>query len=85
MTLRRITQDDPNNLRPGQVLFNALLDIDPAFAERIRGTELDPFHMDERVPLALSAWRLHLVTETHRGIKDQEKRHECLDCLGKGA
>ena len=59
MTLRRIG-NDANIIRPGQALFNTLLDVDPAFAESIRGTEYDCFHMDERIPLVLTMWRAHI-------------------------
>lgn len=51
-----------NHLRPGQTLFNTLLDIDPEFAESIRGVYgLDPFYKDEIIPDTLKAWRDHLA------------------------
>lgn len=34
--------------RYGQALFNALLDAYPALAEEIRGTPLDPFHIEDK-------------------------------------
>lgn len=46
--------------RNGQALFNALVEVDPAFAEKIRGTEHDPFYKDERIPDALRQWQEHL-------------------------
>lgn len=33
--------------RPGQALFNALCEVRPDIAERIRGTDADPFHVRE--------------------------------------
>lgn len=36
--------------RQGQRAFNTLCKVQPELAERIRGTDLDPFHQDERVP-----------------------------------
>ena len=42
--------------RPGEVFFNALLEVDPEFAESIRGTALDPFFLDGRIPAVLVAW-----------------------------
>lgn len=35
-----------NEQRFGQVLFNELVLYRPELAERIRATDLDPFHMD---------------------------------------
>jgi hypothetical protein len=32
------------NWRYGQVLFNALYEVDPDLANEIRGTEIDPFY-----------------------------------------
>ncbi len=46
--------------RPGQALFNALLEVDPGAAEWIRGGELDPFHDDRRIPALLAWWRSEL-------------------------
>lgn len=34
--------------RNGQAAFNALTVTDPALAHKMRGTDLDPFHNDER-------------------------------------
>lgn len=36
--------------RPGQAAFNAFHRIDPAGADKIRGTAFDPFHVDDRLP-----------------------------------
>lgn len=41
--------------RYGQTCFNVLFSIEPELANSIRGTELDPFHDDKRVPEFL-AW-----------------------------
>lgn len=43
--------------RAGQLLFNALAEVDPDFAERIRGTELSPFYRDGVIAATLRAWR----------------------------
>jgi hypothetical protein len=45
--------------RSGQAHFNVLWfdQHDPDFADEIRGGELDPFNLDERVPAMLSALR----------------------------
>jgi hypothetical protein len=40
--------------RRGQAYFNALYDIAPEIANRIRGTEFDPFHDDSRIVPFLS-------------------------------
>lgn len=37
-------------LRPGQQRYNALHDVAPDVARRIRGTDLDPFYCDQRSP-----------------------------------
>jgi hypothetical protein len=36
--------------RSGQCHFNALMDSHPNLAEMIRGTDLDPFFQDKRLP-----------------------------------
>jgi len=36
--------------RVGQTFFNVLLECDPDLAERIRGTEDDPFYRNEKLP-----------------------------------
>lgn len=38
--------------RYGQAIFNTLNDRVPEFADQIRGTELDTFHLREGVPVA---------------------------------
>lgn len=46
--------------RPGQVFFNELYRARPDIADAIRGTRLDPFHLDTNLTLAvdyvLDAW-----------------------------
>jgi hypothetical protein len=37
-------------LRPGQAYFNVLHDVRPGSANVIRGTHLDPFYDDSRLP-----------------------------------
>ena len=36
--------------RQGQTYFNALHRVRPDLAEKVRGSELDPFHSDDRIP-----------------------------------
>lgn len=35
--------------RKGQALFNTLYELYPDIADDIRGTEIDPFHVDTRI------------------------------------
>ena len=44
-------------LRYGQTCFNVLYLLDPDLADSIRGTDLDPFHNDNRVPEFLKRLR----------------------------
>lgn len=37
-------------LRYGQCLFNTLYDLDSELANKIRGTNNDPFYLDEKIP-----------------------------------
>jgi len=37
------------NLRRGQALFNALAEVNPNKADRIRGTDIDPFFNNNRI------------------------------------
>jgi hypothetical protein len=37
--------------RHGQAMFNVLYDMNPRLADRIRGTDLDPFHKKEGAEL----------------------------------
>lgn len=39
----------PDGQRRGQFIFNALNDVRPDLVDAIRGTELDPFHDDDRI------------------------------------
>lgn len=52
--------------RAGQLVFNALAEVDSPFAESIRGTGLDPFHRDEVTAAALRAWRDNTVADARR-------------------
>lgn len=40
----------PDNMRQGQVAFNALNTLRPDWAEEIRGSGLDTFHNDAALP-----------------------------------
>lgn len=41
--------------RHGQALFNVLADHRPDLSERLRGTPIDPFHLDY-APAAFTEW-----------------------------
>lgn len=43
--------------RMGQAYFNAAYDIDPDWADKIRGTIGDPFHNDDAIAKFLEAWQ----------------------------
>lgn len=40
--------------RKGQLHFNLLHRLRPDLADKIRGTEIDPFYLDERIPTYLT-------------------------------
>lgn len=48
ITLANMSRNHPN-WRAGQRAFNALYKVSPDLANRIRGTEYDPFNRDERL------------------------------------
>jgi len=49
-TITAIRKGDKGcHLRKGQILFNALWTVDPNMANRLRGTDLDPFHDDSKM------------------------------------
>ena len=50
------------NWREGQTFFNALYDLYPEVANKIRGTELDPFHNNHAIPRLLN----HLLKLTEK-------------------
>jgi len=35
--------------RKGQALFNAIYYVDPEIANKIRGSDIDPFHIDDNI------------------------------------
>lgn len=47
--------------REGQAHFNVLYfgGFDPEFADEIRGTDIDPFYRDDRLPAYFDALRSH--------------------------
>lgn len=49
-----------NWLRAGQAAFNVLGLVRPDLAERVRGTELDPFYRDDRLD-AFFVWLEEVV------------------------
>lgn len=68
--------------RPGQAVFNALAQVDPEFADRVRGTELDPFHDDTRTAGMLAWWRDVLIgaeaAEEGRGARALVAQREAV-------
>lgn len=48
--IREASGEPPPSYRAGQHAFNVLADRRPDLAERIRGSEDDPFYLDERLP-----------------------------------
>lgn len=68
--------------RPGQAVFNALAQVDPEFADRVRGTELDPFHDDTRIAGMLAWWRDVLIgaeaAEEGRGARALVAQREAV-------
>lgn len=53
--LAEVTGPKPRAHRAGQWYFNLLDVARPDLADRVRGTALDPFHRDDRLP-AFLAW-----------------------------
>lgn len=51
--------------RDGQAIFNSVWDISPTVAERFRGTHVDPFNNNDRIPEFVDAlfdfWLEHLL------------------------
>ena len=45
--------------REGQWLFNTLLEAYEKLAEKLRGTEYDPFYVDDRIPKFWEFVRIH--------------------------
>ncbi len=52
-TIEEAIERRPKNYRAGQAAFNALHEITPGWANAIRASGLDPFHVDERIPAFL--------------------------------
>lgn len=53
--LAEVTGPKPRAHRAGQWYFNLLVVARPDLADRVRGTALDPFHRDDRLP-AFVGW-----------------------------
>jgi hypothetical protein len=49
--------------RAGQRIFNAVYALDPAFADSVRATDVDPFYDDTRCEAFLAAWLSRAVLE----------------------
>jgi hypothetical protein len=45
-----LVQHTMSGLRPGQWRFAALEDVEPEVANRIRGSQIDPFHCEHGSP-----------------------------------
>jgi hypothetical protein len=58
--LRRVADEQRAHpeWRAGQTFFNVLYEARPYLADNIRGTGLDPFYRDERIPLLLDELRI---------------------------
>ena len=72
--LRRAVRYHDNHpaQREGQAAFNQLARENPDLADSIRGTDLDPFDDDERLPAVLD----HLTSRmTSTVLLDVERRH----------
>lgn len=54
-----ISRPCPPDWRAGQYAFNALLDVRPDLAERVRGRHLDPFHRSDVLPAFLRFLERH--------------------------
>jgi hypothetical protein len=46
-------------LRRGQAMFNVACDLDRLALDQLRGTDLDPFYRDERIPAFVAYLRRH--------------------------
>ena len=44
-----------NDLRDGQVVFNEMYKLNPDIANKYRGTEIDPFYDNNKMPLFIDA------------------------------
>ena len=42
--------DPKRDERKGQAAFNALHELDPELADMVRGSKVDPFYKDDRLP-----------------------------------
>jgi hypothetical protein len=49
-TIKRWVDLQPSDLRMGQFFYNSLHDVRPDLAERVAGTDDDPFYLDSRLP-----------------------------------
>lgn len=48
--LKAMSGNKDSCLRRGQFMFNTLYKHYPAIANRLHGTEFDPFYVDDRIP-----------------------------------
>lgn len=70
---RTLVDQDPANergvwIREGQYAFNCLFANRPDLSEQVRGTVLDPYHRDERLP------QFWIWVEQHWGDENTETR-----------
>ena len=56
--------------RPGQAVFNALVEVWPEFGEMVRGGYIDPFHNDDRIADCL---RAALATARREGAEEMRR------------
>jgi hypothetical protein len=75
--------------RPGQWALNLLQDLRPDLAVQIRGSAIDPFHVDQRLPeftrWLLGAWGTPAAEEEIRRDERSRIRRELLEAINAGA
>ena len=54
-------------LRVGQAMFNHLYDVDPEFADSLRGSDIDPFYADDYEDERVQGF-LRAIAENKGGI-----------------
>ncbi len=83
----------PPTWRKGQAAFNRLHEVGPRWAEHIRGSGLDPFYLDERLP-GFFDWVLRwchedimdprLVSDLKDSVDQIPTRPDCVDLFKTG-
>ena len=60
----RVQSRSAGVLRPGQCLFNTLCGLRRDLAHKVAGTNVDPFHADDRIPECLAWIRANYTQES---------------------